>query len=265
MTDVRTNYREYRPPALLADQLVCLWASRAEGPHAIHKQHVLPDGCVDIVWIGDAKPTVAGPATRHIHVSIPVGVDVVGVRFQPGQAQAMLGLPAVELLNASVALADIWGKGAERFGDAVRAGRSARDKLDLLADASLKQFADRPRGDPAVAASVAWLSARAAARIDRLQHVSGLSPRQLQRRFRSAVGYGPKTFQRVVRLQRLLELSAGEARKTGFAVLAGASGYADQAHMSREVRDLTGQSPSSLLGRGGSTLAMSDLFKTAEH
>ena len=93
--------------------------------------------------------------------------------------------------------------------------------------------------------------------------IADLSSRQLQRRFQSAVGYGPKAFQRIVRLQRLLDLSAREAaRNSGLAALSDAAGYADQAHMSREVRDLTGRLPSSLLAGSGSTLAMSDLFKT---
>jgi len=79
------------------------------------------------------------------------------------------------------------------------------------------------------------------------------------------VGYGPKIFQRVIRLQRLIELSASEARaERGLAALAHAAGYADQAHMSREVRELTGTAPSLLLTGFGSTLAMSDLFKTGD-
>jgi AraC-like DNA-binding protein len=46
------------------------------------------------------------------------------------------------------------------------------------------------------------------------------------------------------------------------AALAAEAGYADQAHMSREVRGLTGQSPGVLMRGAQSTLALSDLFKT---
>jgi AraC-like DNA-binding protein len=44
--------------------------------------------------------------------------------------------------------------------------------------------------------------------------------------------------------------------------LACGAGYADQAHMCREFRDLAGTTPQSLLTRVGSTLSMSDLFNT---
>ena len=265
MTHVETNYREFRPPPQLADRLVCLWSSKAFGPEPIHRQHVLPDGCVDIVWVGDRAPTVAGPATRHVSVALPVGVDIVGLRFQPGSVQALLGLPADELLNATVPLADIWGASAADFGDPVREGGSAGVRRDRLAQASLQRFANRQSSDPAVAACVAWLGRKRGGRVEDLAEISDLSARQLQRRFRAAVGYGPKTFQRIVRLQRLLELSAEKTGLAGsLATLALTAGYADQAHMSREVRELTGKAPSSLLDGSGSTLAMSDLFKTGD-
>ena len=265
MTLVETNYREFRPPPQLADRLVCLWSSKAMGPKPIHQQHVLPDGCVDIVWVGDRQPTVAGPATRHVSVALPVGADIVGLRFQPGSVQALLGLPADELLNATVPLADIWGRSAADFSDPVREGGSAGAKRDRLLQASLRRFADVRSNDPAVAACVAWLGRKRGGRVEDLEAISDLSARQLQRRFRAAVGYGPKTFQRVVRLQRLLALAAQDAGPAkGLATLAFAAGYADQAHMSREVRELTGKAPSTLLGGPGSTLAMSDLFKTAD-
>jgi AraC-like DNA-binding protein len=232
-----------------------------DGP--IYQQPVFPDGCVDIVWVGEAAPTVAGPATHHVHVPLPVGVDIVGLRFRPGHAEALLGLPADELLNASARLADIWGAGAVELGDPISEQRSVREKINLLRDLSVRKFANGQESDAMVAACVAWLASHPTGRISELQRVSDMSSRQLQRRFQSAVGYGPKTFQRIVRLQRLLDLSARDAaRNAGLAALSDAAGYADQAHMSREVRDLTGRLPSSLLAGGGSTLAMSDLFKT---
>jgi methylphosphotriester-DNA--protein-cysteine methyltransferase len=61
------------------------------------------------------------------------------------------------------------------------------------------------------------------------------------------VGYGPRTLGRVPRFQRLL---AGLRRPaTGsepLARLALNAGYADQAHMSREARRLSGLTPSAL-------------------
>jgi AraC-like DNA-binding protein len=97
-----------------------------------------------------------------------------------------------------------------------------------------------------------------------LEREIGWSTRRLHRRFLSAVGYAPKTFQRIMRLQRLLWLASNPVERTRLADLAATAGYADQAHMCREVRELSGTTPQILLERPGSTVALSDLFNTAE-
>ncbi|MFF0773438.1 DUF6597 domain-containing transcriptional factor [Nonomuraea wenchangensis] len=67
----------------------------------------------------------------------------------------------------------------------------------------------------------------------------GLSERQLHRRSLTAFGYAPKTLQRIVRFQRALSLARAGVP---LATVAAEAGYADQAHLSREVKRLSGVS-----------------------
>ncbi|NUT47284.1 MAG: helix-turn-helix domain-containing protein, partial [Saccharothrix sp.] len=73
--------------------------------------------------------------------------------------------------------------------------------------------------------------------VGELARALGLSTRQLHRRSLAAFGYGPKVLHRVLRFDRAVGLA-----RTGvpFADVAHRAGYADQAHLSREVRDLAG-------------------------
>ena len=96
-------------------------------------------------------------------------------------------------------------------------------------------------------------------RVHELGRALYVSPRQLQRRLLAASGYTPKALHRVLRLQRLLAL-AGRAGPSSLAMLALRAGYADQAHMTRDVRDLAGATPAALLTRSGSALDMAGLF-----
>ncbi|HKZ12213.1 MAG TPA: helix-turn-helix domain-containing protein [Solirubrobacterales bacterium] len=80
-------------------------------------------------------------------------------------------------------------------------------------------------------------------RVDEIATALGFSERQLRRRFLATVGYGPKTLQRILRMRRFLKLASVD----GLAGGAAAAGYADQAHLSREVRALTGLTPSEIL------------------
>jgi AraC-like DNA-binding protein len=224
---------------------------------------VLPDACIDIVWIGDNVPIVVGPATSSVIVPLAPRTWVLGARLKPGHAPAVLGFPAHEALNREVRLADVWGRDAAELSQRMHAQPSLTAKRALLEAALAKRTRPMATEDGDVGAAIAWLAAHPAGRVRELSCQLGISSRQLQRRFVSAVGYGPKTFQRIARFQRALAM-AGPVFAAGvnMAGLAQDAGYTDQAHMSREVRDLSGRPAASMLGCVGSTLEMSDLFNT---
>ena len=223
-----------------------MWTTTARGGV------ILPDGCADLVWRGD-RLVVAGPATGPA-ASAPAGASVFGVRFRLGVAGTALGLPAAELRDASVAVDEIWGAGVEE--------RVAAGGLPALLD---EVRARRARIDP-LARAAALAMARPAPGWTRVD--LGVSERQLRRRFVDAVGYGPKTLARVLRFQRFLALANGAPRTgaggrgahadgraapagaDGLAALAFAAGYADQAHLTREARRLSGRTPAELVASG---------------
>lgn len=259
-----SRYQEFPPPPSLAHRLVCVWTQHIDEHEEDHYEHgVLPDGCVDIVWIGNRAPIVAGPATRRIVVKLPTASKIIGVRFRPGYAATSLGLPANELVNQDVPLADIWPGHAERLTESAFHHRSDSTGLRALATALTSRLAFTTDPDPAIRLAILWLARHPAGRVRDLACLTGISDRQLQRCFVAAVGYGPKTFQRILRFQRLLkECSGVGSARPDLADLACAAGYADQAHMCREFRELADTTPQALLTRVGSTLAMSDLFNT---
>jgi AraC-like DNA-binding protein len=102
--------------------------------------------------------------------------------------------------------------------------------------------------DPIVRAA-ALGAARPGARVERLAAALGIGDRHLRRRFAAAVGYGPKTLHRILRFQRFLQLM-GRGPATDLAWLALEAGYADQAHLTRECRRLSGLTPAQLLASG---------------
>jgi len=96
-----SDYREFPVPARLADHFLCFWTqvilSSREYAH-----RVLPDGCIDIVFINDEGPIVVGPWTDPFTATFAAGTTIVGVRLRPGYAPCVLGIPAAELLNRSM-------------------------------------------------------------------------------------------------------------------------------------------------------------------
>jgi AraC-like DNA-binding protein len=245
-----SRYREHPAPSALRSHLMCLWTQRIDGPDA-YAHRVLPDGCIDIVFIGDAPPVVVGPYVDSYVARLPAGARIVGARFHPGRAPAFLGRPASALLNQSVRLDDVWSRAA---CEPLQDGR-----LEALETALLSRFPRAAPLDPAVTAAVEWLARNPGGSVERLGARMGMSSRQLRRRFTAAVGYSPKVFQEVLRFQALLHVAARGREPAPLAQLAADAGYADQAHMTREVHRFSDMRPSALLGSAACTLRLSGL------
>jgi AraC-like DNA-binding protein len=256
-----SDYRERRPATALRRHFVCLWSQAIGRGGADYPQRVLPDGCTDLLWIGESAPVIVGPATRMFVARLAPGSLVIGARLRPGMAPGVLGLPASEALNQEVPLEVVWrrtGLLSERLAEQ----RGSEARLAVLEAALIERVAEARACDPLVEAGVAWLAASPSARVRDLCRSAGVSERHLLRRFNAAVGYGPKTLARVFRLQRTLALHRAGGARSDLAGLAAEAGYADQAHMSRDFADLAGAPPGALLPRAASALALSDLFNT---
>ncbi|MFF9019057.1 helix-turn-helix domain-containing protein [Streptomyces eurythermus] len=216
-----------------------LWTKRPTGTAV---RPVLPDGCMDLLW-SEGRLLVAGPDTRPC---APEGPDRswAGIRFFPGTAPALLGVPAHELRDMRADLADLWPTSrVRRLCDRVAA---APDPARALEDIALERAAEAEALDPLLSRLVECL--------DEGRPVSataaelGVGERRLHRRCLTAFGYGPKTLARILRLRRALALARAG---TPYAETAIRAGYADQPHLAREVRRLAGMPLGELLAGGG--------------
>jgi AraC-like DNA-binding protein len=200
-------------------------AWRSVAPPGGSSTRVLPDGCLDIIW--DAGLVyVAGPDTVTETYTAPAGGRIFALRFAAGTGPGVVGVPAAELTDRQVPLADLW-PAAE-----VRALAEAADPLTAIEAAAVRRWQDPDRAMVALAAG-----ARAGRPVGAIADELGLSPRHLLRRCTTAFGYGPKTLARVLRMQRALALAR---RGRSFADVSVIAGYADQAHLAREVKALAG-------------------------
>jgi AraC-like DNA-binding protein len=276
-------YRELEPPVEIAPHVACLWVRDPQPAARLHR--IVPDACADIVWITGERLIVAGPSTGPVLSTIPAGGSAVGVRFRVGAAGSALGVPARELLDGYVALDDVWGAAGAELAERLDAASGAEAAAALLSAAVARRLPPPDAIDPIVRAAAIG-AARPRTPVEALGAGLGIGERQLRRRFDDAVGYGPKTLQRVLRFQRFLALAQPPADRSAvrsadrtsdrsgarwadgssdprgvrrsadgtgaldLARLAFEAGYADQAHLTRECRRLAGLPPAALLATG---------------
>ncbi len=223
------NVAEYRERAARLDRAV-VW-SRTVAPDA-GPVTVFPDGCMDLIWTEGAL-MVAGPDSRAFHAAAPRAAEFVGIRFAPGTAPTLLGVPATELLDQRVPLAQLLPE--RRARELVERVDDAPDRVTALESIAREFATTNGPADPRLTAIADSLDAGAsvaetAARV-------GMSARLLHRRSLTAFGYGPKMLARILRFQRAL---AAVRAGVPAAETAAVTGFADQAHLSREFRDLGG-------------------------
>jgi AraC-like DNA-binding protein len=247
-------YDERPPLPSLAREVRTVWVQHT-GPGA-YVQRNLPTGGAELQCRVGSVARLVGPLTAAKTEVLPAGSTVVGVRFWPGAASALLGVPAGELVDRAVPLDDLWGDRAVRLGDLLASAASsagAQAALGVLQDhlALLKAVTTRP--DPLVTTAVRRLMPWTRVQIDALSTELDISASQLRRRFLSVVGVPPKILQRTLRFQGYLALAQAAAAHDGLgggrlADLATEAGYADQPHLNRECLRLAGLTPRQLLG-----------------
>lgn len=204
---------------------------------------------IDVGWLGD-------PLGRQPFWSLLSGLGVepasihqageeqgVQVEVTPLGARVLFGLPAAAIRREMVSIDVLPGQDPGRLHARLADARSWDDRFDLLDDALLHRMRSRDGAatdlDPSLRR--AWhLLHRSGGRIrvaDLAEQV-GWSRRRLHERFDAEFGVSPKQTSRLVRLgvARGLLLRGGGT----LADVAYRSGFADQAHLCREWRTLSG-------------------------
>ena len=201
----------------------------ASGPG---EKRILPDGCMDLIWDGRSVQ-IAGPDTHAQIFASEQPSTMTGLRFAPGYGPRVVGIPAHALIDQRVPLDAAWPAGdVEQLVDALH----ATDHPGRM----LEQAAIRAAGTVDANAVIVEQVVARARRGDTVATIAaavGWSTRHLQRHCRDAFGYGAKTLERILRMTRAVELAyAG----TPFVTAALRTGYADQAHLARDVKELAG-------------------------
>jgi AraC-like DNA-binding protein len=235
-------YREIAPGEDAARFVDCYWVLEGIAPGLV--QRVVPDGRPELIlnlgqpfesldrahWQTQPKCFLAGQLTGPLLLRAAGSTRILGVRFRPGGACQLLGMPMEELTDRVVPAGDL---GLQRLAGSGTLAEVERALLGLErgnADELVDEAARLLGHSPDVGDAAAML---------------GVSPRQLERRFKARVGMSPKYFARIRRFQRVFPAieDGGE-----WVEAAAACGYYDQAHLIRDFRDFAGKPPSHLLG-----------------
>jgi AraC-like DNA-binding protein len=186
---------------------------------------------------------VVGPRRQAVRLRFHGTIDQVNISFFPGAAGAFIGLAMSEIVGRMASPDDVW---PHDFREAVAELEPLppMQRVAVLADLLLVRLEPSREPRPQVREAVRLIRAsRGRVTVRWLADRLNLSISQLERSFARHVGVGPKLLARQTRVCALAAEAMGQA-SPGWALLAANYGYADQAHLAREFRELTGLTPS---------------------
>ncbi len=219
-----------------------------------------PSGRVSLAFFTGARPgsggptsgadpsaVVAGAATRSMGEVVGSNTRLVIAELEPGGAFSLLGAPVAELTDLVLPAADVLVP--DEVDRVLGLGDAPTTDMVAGVDRMLRRMLVPGRAlDSDIRAALGLIEAsHGRMRISQVVRATGADANRLVRRFRDQVGVTPKVHARQQRLAHALTmLTTTEHRPAEIAVMAG---FADQAHLGREVKSMMGVTPTAFSAR----------------
>lgn len=216
----------------------CLWKSTSSHKSTTDPKRIIPDLCADFIVDSTGESWLVGPATTADLVTITPGATLWGIRINPPALRSILGTEAESVQDSKIAFGDVLPSRTSR----ILADALCHERVDTQL---LESLWPGLRIDAVALQGHVALTNSPNVRIHEIASDLGVSERHFRRTISASVGLSPKMIQKVQRMQNVLTLARREG--ASLSAIAAHTGYADQAHLSRDVQALTGITPTRLL------------------
>ena len=250
-------YQEYKPNIFLSQFIETYWTAYGyvEGTEM---SKIFPDGCVDIIFTFGDKPTreglkpfcpyVVGTITSFIEVEYTGKVQMFGIRFSPVGITAFTRIPINEFTNRQVDVNLLETLFDKQFHNILPEKHTLKDKIQYIDNYLLSKLHLAFDIDKLIVYSVSLIkSTHGLLSPSKVAEEICLCQRHFERKFKLAVGISPKTFSKIIRFKYALH-HLKTNRNLGLDTLAINCGYYDYAHLIKDFKYFTGESPSNFRG-----------------
>ncbi len=240
-----------------------MWLVRGQVTNPV-RQMLLPDGALVVIFnLGEPQKLcersdlrrhaifraswVSGLQPQAIVIEQAGSYHLAGIRFRPGGASPLFRFSIAELTGRVVELEDIWGREASTVRQQLGSAVDERARLVCLEEWLARRVKAGAAPDPRIGFAARMLQSGGMG-VGRLAKETNLSHKHFVHEFQRQVGFTPKYFGRVQRLQRTIAL-VGQRSRVDWPQVALTGGFYDQAHLINELRRLIGISPTEYLAR----------------
>jgi AraC-like DNA-binding protein len=249
-------YREYPPPPALREHIQCFWALEHAYSDSFHShEHLWADTQIELIFSYGRRYSrktdegmvmlpqnfIIGPFKKELLLYSDGLTGFVAVRFHPWGFAAFSKKKMTELINTILPAAEVLA-GCPRMPEQPATGQVA-PHLEILGNWLCRRLKEKPEKETPVPAIAKQIQAnKGIVMIARLAAEFHINPRRLERLFMSEIGMSAKMFARILRFNHAKGLIERDP-EISLASLTYETGYADQAHFSRNFREMFGYTP----------------------
>ena len=254
------EYVEYPIADVLKPFVKVIWSMDSDAAlPAGSPMRILPDTCVELVFhykdpyqttFSDTsvavqpRSMVVAQMKRFIEIAPRGKTGIFAARFSAVGAYHFFSVPMKEIANRETGLTYVWRELADELEEKLLCAESNDERSEILQHYLRIQLSRNGYADRVIEFCLAEITrSHGQATVDDLARKSGLSNRQLLRRFDKCVGLSPKEFARIRKFIHALD-TINSRPNTSFTETAYRAGYYDQAHFIHDFRKLSGMTPS---------------------
>lgn len=172
---------------------------------------------------------------------------LIAVLF-PFGAAALFKIPASELRNQIIGCEDCFGPDARFVPEQIAASPCITDKVQAAERFLLSQLKESGNSNALIMNAIEIIHAQnGLVPVNHVAALTGVSERQLQRKFEEQIGISPKRYAGITRMQHALRMLRKRPGNISLAGIACDAGFFDQAHLTREMKNLSGLTPGQYL------------------
>jgi len=215
---------------------------------------VLPDACVEIfinytdtpIAVIDNKEfqcsIVNARMSKPMDVQMRKGSGCLAICFFPGMAYKFFHAPMYLFSDTTIMLEDIWDDLATRIVEDLANSTNNSSRVAIVQQILTNSLKDNAHDQQVVDCLQQIELSEKSLTVNQLVYLTGMSQRQLSRRFQQIVGLSPKEYLRVQRFIRSLK-HLKRYPEHSLTEIAYESNYYDQAHFNRDYKAYTGCTP----------------------
>ncbi len=252
------KYLEFKPIEPLSDYIQLIWILESENSEDYYpREKILPDGIVEVIFhyrdpfvtsLSDGSKSIQplgfaiSQMRKFIEIESNGQIGFISIRFYPWGAYHFFNEPIKNFLDGTISLDRIWPKDYQNIISQLPKIND-NEKVELIQDYLLDKLSVYKKDSKVTDDTIKLIrNTKGLLSVEELSEKSGLSYKQLERRFLSTLGTTPKIFSRISRFLHLCH-NLKEYKSTSLSKLTYELGYFDQSHFIKEFKEFTSITP----------------------